>query len=168
MSTKKCNVCEQEKSLACYSKDKSKKDGICGRCKECDKKATYKWKDKNTEYKLQYDKEFYYKHKAKYDKMVDNKHHSIDPAIYMIKNVVNGKCYIGTSKAPYRRVYQHLSYREDLNGNYPSPYELACDVEKYGKESFVWGVIEHVTKENKFTKEREYISIYQPEYNNRK
>jgi hypothetical protein len=168
MSVKTCNICKQEKPLACYSKDKSKKDSMCGRCKECDKQTTYKWKAKNVEYKLQYDKEFYYKNKAKYDEMVEINHYSIDPAIYMIKNKVNGKCYIGTSKAPYRRVKQHLSYHEDLEGKYPSTYELACDVDKYGKSSFIWGILEYTTKENKFTKEREYINMYQPEYNNRK
>jgi predicted GIY-YIG superfamily endonuclease len=168
MSTKTCRACKQDKPVECFNKDRTRPDGKCPRCKSCDVIATSKWKEKNAAKKSEYDKQFYYKNKVKYDKMTLENHFSIDPAIYMIKNVVNGKCYIGTSSSPYRRVHQHLSYHEDLEGKYPSPYELAFDVEKYGKEAFVWGVIEHTTKENKFIKEREYISIYQPEYNNRK
>jgi hypothetical protein len=114
MSTKTCKTCNQDKPIECFNKDKSRPDGKCNRCKACDLVATTKWKEKNVEKKLAYDKEFYYKNRAKVDKQVINNHFSIDPAIYMIKNIVNGKCYIGTSSSPYRRVYQHLSYHEDL------------------------------------------------------
>jgi predicted GIY-YIG superfamily endonuclease len=168
MSTKTCRACKQDKPIECFNKDKSRPDGKCPRCKACDLVAVTKWKEKNIEKKLAYDTQFYYKNRAKVDKQVMNNHFSIDPAIYMIKNIVNGKCYIGTSSSPYRRVYQHLSYREDLYGTYPSTFQLASDVEKYGKEAFVWGVMEHTTKENKFERERYYINQYQPEYNNRK
>jgi predicted GIY-YIG superfamily endonuclease len=168
MSIKTCNSCKQDKPIECFNKDKSRPDGKCPRCKSCDLEATTKWKVNNLAKKNEYDKQYYYKNKAKYDKMTEKNHHSIDPAIYMIKNVMNGKCYIGTSITPYRRVHQHLSYRKDLYSEYPSSFELASDIEKYGKKAFVWGIIEHTTKENKFIKEREYISIYQPEYNNRK
>ena len=169
MSTKTCNCCKVEKPLACFSKNKSNKDGIHKRCKSCDLEASIKWRDKNYAKKNEYDKKFYYAQKEKYDAMVVANHHSIEPAVYMIKNMVNGKCYIGTSSTPYRRVHQHLSYHEDLeNGKYPSTYELACDVDTYGKSNFIWGILEYTTKENKHSKEREYINIYQPEYNNRK
>jgi len=168
MSTKTCNSCKQEKPIECFNKDKSRKDGKCPRCKACELIATTKWKEKNIEKKLAYDTQYYYKNRAKVDKQVENNHLSIDPAIYMIKNVVNGKCYIGTSSSPYRRVHQHLSYHKDLYGEYPSNFDLAYDVEKYTKIAFVWGVLEYTTKENKFEREKHYISIYQPEYNNRK
>ena len=168
MSIKTCNHCKVEKPLACFSKNRANKDGIHNRCKSCDSESSKAWRDALPEHKKSYDKKFYYAQKEKYDKMTLAHHYSIPPAVYMIKNLINGKTYIGTSVAPYRRVKQHLSYREDLEGNYPSSYELACDVEKYGKKSFVWGIIEYVSKEDKFIKEREYIRIYKPEYNNRK
>jgi hypothetical protein len=167
MLTKICNHCKIEKPLACFCKNKATKDGIHNRCRVCDTEASNKWKEKNYAKKHEYDKQFYHAKREKYDKMVLANHESIDPAIYMIKNMVNGKTYIGTSKKPYLRVKQHLSYH-DLSSNICSSYELAQDVITYGKKSFIWGIIEHTTKENKFTKEREYISIYQPEYNNRK
>jgi hypothetical protein len=164
-STKTCNKCKHNLPLTCFSKYKSRKGGLAYKCKTCDIKDSNKWNTDNSEKKLSYDKKYYYKFKSKYDKMILDIHHSIEPAVYMIKNVINGKKYIGSSKAPYRRIHQHLSYHEDLDGNYPSNRELASDVHKYGKEAFVWGIIEYTTKENKFSKEHEYISIYQPEYN---
>ena len=167
MSTKICNCCKVEKPLACFSKNKSNKDGLHRRCKPCDVEAGKAWRNKRSEHKREYDKKLYYSRKEKYDAMTLANHESIDPAIYMIKNMVNGKTYIGTSTKPYLRVKQHLSYH-DLNSKLCSSYELAQEVLEYGKKAFVWGILEHTTKENKFSKEREYISIYQPEYNNRK
>lgn len=168
MSTKICNCCKVEKPTACFSKNKSSKDGIHNRCKPCDVEASKKWRDKRNDYKKAYDKKLYYSRKEKYDAMVLDNHFSIEPAVYMIKNMVNGKCYIGTSKAPYRRVKQHLSYHEEGIKAVNTTPMLADEVAFYGKKSFIWGVIEHVSKEDKFIKEREYISIYQPEYNKNK
>jgi predicted GIY-YIG superfamily endonuclease len=168
MSTKTCNCCKIEKPIACFYKNKSNKDGLHNRCKPCDVESGNKWKEKNYAKKYEYDKQFYHAQREKYDAMVLANHLSVEPAVYMIKNLINGKTYIGTSAAPYRRVKQHLSYHEDLEGKYPSNYELAFDVMTYGKKSFVWGVLEYTTKENKHSKEREYISIYQPEYNKNK
>jgi hypothetical protein len=153
-----------EKPVACFSKNKANKDGIHNRCKLCDSEASIKWKENNHIKKNAYDKQFYYAHKEKVDQQTQDKHFSIPSAVYMIKNVINGKCYIGTSKAPYRRVKQHLSYHEE-NAKLNTTQELADEVAFYGKKSFLWGVIEYVSKEDKFIKEREYISIYQPEYN---
>lgn len=86
----------------------------------------------------------------------------------MIKNMVNGKTYIGTSRAPYRRVKQHLCYHAEGITQINTTQEIADEVAFYGKKSFIWGILEYTTKENKHSKEREYISIYQPAYNNRK
>lgn len=168
MSRKTCNHCKVEKPIACFSKNKSNKDGLHNRCKPCDVEAGNKWKEKNYAKKYEYDKKFYHAQREKYDAMTLANHFSIEPAVYMIKNMINGKTYIGTSKAPYRRVKQHLSYHENAIKPINSTYELAQDVITYGKKAFVWGIIEHVSKEDKFIKEREYINIYQPEYNNRK
>jgi predicted GIY-YIG superfamily endonuclease len=167
MSTKTCNCCKVEKPVACFSKNKSQKDGIHRRCKSCDIEASKQWRDKRPEYKKAYDKKLYNSRREKYDAMVIDNHFSIEPAVYMIKNMVNGKCYIGTSKAPYRRVHQHLSYHEE-GAKLCTPEVLADEVAFYGKKSFIWGILEYTTKENKHSKEREYISIYQPAYNNRK
>jgi hypothetical protein len=164
MLNKKCNCCKIEKPATCYSKDKSRKDGLMNKCKSCDLIASNKWSNKNHSKKNEYDKQFYYAKKEKYDAMTLDNHFSIPPAVYMIKNVINGKCYIGTSKAPYRRVKQHLSYHEE-GVKLCTPEILADEVAFYGKKSFIWGIIEHTTKENKHECERKWINQYQPEYN---
>ena len=46
ITTKACNACKQVKTLSMFSKDKSKLDGHCGRCKSCDKDYYEKNKDK--------------------------------------------------------------------------------------------------------------------------
>ena len=165
MLIKTCNCCKVEKPTACFSKNKANKDGINRRCKSCDSEEGKKWKEKNYAKKYEYDKKFYHAKREKYDAMTLANHLSIEPAVYMIKNTINGKCYIGTSKAPYRRAKQHLSYHEEGVKTVNTTQMLADEVAFYGKKSFLWGVIEYVSKEDKFIKEREYISIYQPEYN---
>lgn len=58
---KKCNKCEVEKTLASFSKDKSKSDGLCTICKDCVRENRRKWylknKDKVKEYQSKYEKD---------------------------------------------------------------------------------------------------------------
>jgi hypothetical protein len=159
-----CNKCKVAKPLACFYKDKARKDGVAYICKECDIKKTTAWKEKNKERKAINDKRLYLAQKEKYDAMTQANHYSIEPAVYMIKNMINGKTYIGTSSAPYRRAKQHLSYHEE-GVKLCTTQEIADEVAFYGKKSFIWGVIEHTTKENKHECERKWIQYYQPEYN---
>ena len=67
---KTCNHCKIEKPLACFSKNKSNKDGIHNRCKICDCEASKAWRDKRPEQKKLYDKKLYYSRKDKYDAMI--------------------------------------------------------------------------------------------------
>ena len=161
-----CNKCNITKPLACYFKDSSRKDGVMYFCKTCSVKKATEWKEKNKEKKAINDNRLYRSQKEKYDAMTQVNHYSIEPAVYMIKNMINGKTYIGTSRAPYRRSKQHLCYHgEGVKIN--TTQEIADEVAFYGKKSFIWGVIEHTTKENKFECERKWIQYYQPEYNTR-
>lgn len=55
MEVKKCLYCKKEKTLACYSKDKSKKDGKSSVCKECfrvKKQPTYYKVNKKNKLKI--------------------------------------------------------------------------------------------------------------------
>ena len=165
-SKRTCNECNITKPLACYFKDKSRKDGVMYFCKTCSIKKATEWKEKNKEKKAINDNRLYRSQKEKYDAMTQVNHYSIEPAVYMIKNMVNGKTYIGTSRAPYRRSKQHLSYhREGTKLN--TTQEISDEVAFYGKKSFIFGIIEYTTKENKFECERKWIQHYQPEYNTR-
>lgn len=61
---KYCWRCNQKKSLECFSKNKSKHDGLCSECKECCKEV----KRTNPEYlrwKKQYEKKYCEKNKKK-------------------------------------------------------------------------------------------------------
>lgn len=59
-------------------------------------------------------------------------------SIYIIKNKINDKVYVGQSKNPHRRFIQHL-----CNGNClldSLPIHLA--INKYGKENFYYEILE--------------------------
>lgn len=47
METKKCSKCGKDKSLSCFSRNKSKSNGRDSRCKACMKEYCSKWYNKN-------------------------------------------------------------------------------------------------------------------------
>lgn len=52
--TKVCSKCKRELALSCFSVNKSKKDGLCINCKECQKKYYKRNKKLRIEYSKQY------------------------------------------------------------------------------------------------------------------
>ena len=77
--------------------------------------------------------------------------------IYMIKNSVNPKRYIGQSwkKHPMERILDHLRGR--TGGN----QLIAEDIEKYGSEVFSWKIIQYdIPKSELDSMERLYIATY--------
>ena len=59
--------------------------------------------------------------------------------IYIITNLQNGKRYIGSSKNLYERLYKHFY---DLENNKHSNTYLQNSWDKYGGESFIYGILE--------------------------
>ena len=55
-------------------------------------------------------------------------------SIYIIKNIINNKVYIGQSVNPHRRFIQHLSNGTQLLDNYP----IHLAIHKYGKTNFYY------------------------------
>ncbi len=53
---KKCNKCKIKKPLTEFSKDKTRNDNLCYRCKTCSSKAVNKWCENNKERKKAVDK----------------------------------------------------------------------------------------------------------------
>lgn len=62
--TKTCSGCKTEKDIGCFNKNRSSKDGLSSRCKNCNRAYCSSWKQVNYE-KLKAHRSIYYQmHKA--------------------------------------------------------------------------------------------------------
>ena len=59
--------------------------------------------------------------------------------IYLINNIINDKVYYGSSVDCERRWYQHKS---SLNKNIHKNYHLQSSWNKYGKDTFIFNIVE--------------------------
>ena len=59
------------------------------------------------------------------------------PGIYLIRNVVNGKCYIGQSIYLKKRLLKHITLSDRKMHNTP----LYEDIQKYGINSFEFDIL---------------------------
>ncbi len=83
--------------------------------------------------------------------------------IYCIKNTINDEFYIGSSYHIYKRRNRHFS---ELKNNKHKNYKLQMLYNLYGKESFIFSIIEVVkVKENLVEREQYYINFLKPEIN---
>lgn len=164
MLKKTCSACKLELPQELFCKNKARKDGLNGRCKRCDTELVKKSSAKNIEHKYEYNVQWYRNNIDKDRAAVEKNHSSIPTAIYMIKNLINGKSYIGASIRPYRRVAQHLSYHTP-GAKRCGSMEILKELEIYDKKSFIWGVLEFVSENRLSEREKYYINKYKPEYN---
>ena len=77
--------------------------------------------------------------------------------IYYIKCKVTGAIYIGKSENIYRRFNRHKY--ELCRNNHKNMY-LQRAYNKYGEDSFIWGIIEECNSADLNFKERYYIKLY--------
>lgn len=83
--------------------------------------------------------------------------------IYKITNLVNGKFYIGSAVDTKNRFSTHIS---ELKSKTHSNYHLQRAWEKYGKENFIFEVIESVDDiNNLLLREQHYLDTLKPDYN---
>lgn len=83
--------------------------------------------------------------------------------IYKIKNLTNGKYYIGSAANFYKRMEQHLYY---LKKNIHHSIHLQRAWNKYGAHVFIFGLIEEVNDQKQLIqREQFYIDTLAPEYN---
>ena len=82
--------------------------------------------------------------------------------IYSITNLVNGKCYIGSSVDTGRRWAQHRARLRDGDHHCP-PLQRAWA--KYGPEAFAFRVIERCDRDRLIEVEQRYLDEQGPEYN---
>ena len=78
--------------------------------------------------------------------------------VYEIVNLMNNKRYIGSSKDLAARKKQHF------RGSQSNPH-MQCAMRKYGKENFVFNVLEYVCESDLLSVEQFYIDTLNPEYN---
>lgn len=91
--------------------------------------------------------------------MKANKEHK-KCGIYCIRNLVNGKVYIGKSKNIYLRIKDHINKFKNKNKDANS--YLLKSVEKYGIENFEYFVIEFLDLDEKIVAKRElyWMKVY--------
>jgi group I intron endonuclease len=80
----------------------------------------------------------------------------------MIKNVVNGNIYIGSTVDFKKRMNTHFNF---LRKNKHHNEHLNYAYNKYGESSFIYGIIQECTRENRLRIENVYLKKYKPEYN---
>ena len=82
--------------------------------------------------------------------------------IYRIRNIVNNKCYIGSSADFHNRERKHFS---DLRSGRHHSSILQRAYNKYGEKAFVFEPIEHVDKDDLLIREQYYLTTFKPQYN---
>lgn len=86
----------------------------------------------------------------------------LNTGIYIITNIKNNKCYIGSAVNIQGRWKVHLSTLENKkhdNGHLQASYN------KYGKESFIFDILCYCKKEDLLYFEQKCIDLFKPEYN---
>ena len=82
--------------------------------------------------------------------------------IYKATNKINRKFYIGRCKGPIEiREYKHWWYATNKKTNMPFPNALR----KYGRNNFIWEIIEETTQYNNSEREIYWIDKLNPQYN---
>lgn len=81
--------------------------------------------------------------------------------IYRITNIKTGDFYIGQSRRIERRMNQHF----EKNVAWTHSKRFQEDIEKYGKDSFRFEVLEECEECELVAKEAEYIKKLKPTYN---
>lgn len=81
--------------------------------------------------------------------------------VYKITNIKNNKIYIGSSKHILQRWKNHI---RELNDNKHKNFYLQDDWNKYGKDCFVFDVLEKCAEDDRYALEQEYLNNLMPFY----
>ena len=95
-----CSVCHEVKAVSEFSKDKSKKDGVCTKCKDCHAEYYQQNADKITEYQSEY----YNQNKDKIAEYQSEYHKEYDKERYNSKveqSLIEIKVYVGQNPQRY-------------------------------------------------------------------
>lgn len=84
--------------------------------------------------------------------------------VYYIKNKLNGKVYIGSSKDISSRLSTHFG-RDCKNNHTNQDRPLYGDIYKYGRDNFEWGILELCEPCDLIELEKKWYDKINPEYN---
>lgn len=82
--------------------------------------------------------------------------------VYQIRNLKNGKIYIGSTKNFQKRKLRHI---QCLKNNYHHNIHLQRSYNKTGLQNFVFEILEECLEKELFTKEKYWIKKINPDYN---
>lgn len=83
--------------------------------------------------------------------------------IYIIRNTINDKIYIGSAVSFKQRFIKHKS---DLKLNQHHSIYLQRSWNKYGKDKFIFEIVEYVEDKTKLIeREQRWLDFFNPEYN---
>jgi group I intron endonuclease len=86
----------------------------------------------------------------------------IKPAVYIIRNLIDGNCYVGASLYPPQRHKKHLNLLKlHKHPNYLLQY--ACN--QFGLDAFIFEILEYCKQEDLQKVEERYIHDLSPKYN---
>lgn len=92
--------------------------------------------------------------------MIQKLEHINTSGVYMIKNTINNKVYIGQSHNIYMRIKDHITRLNTKNKN-TNPL-LIKDWHVYGRNSFIYEIIEEISdRKMMIERERYWIEYYQ-------
>ena len=147
---KRCSRCKETKPLHCFDKNQN----WCRPCKKqysAEYEKTPKRKAARAEYRqTEAGKASETKRQTKY-------HTKIPPGVYQILNKQTGERYIGESEIPNKRRAQHWTC---LKGGYHKKLNLQQAYDKYGKDAFVFEMIEHCEPDQLKQREAYWINKF--------
>ena len=86
----------------------------------------------------------------------------METGIYKIVNIEDNKAYIGSAKNFLKRKYMHF-HLLSKNKHHSTYFQNAYN--KYGKNNFIFEIIEKCNIEILIEREQYFINLYKPEYN---
>lgn len=83
--------------------------------------------------------------------------------IYKIENQINKKCYIGSTIGLFKNRY--FAHKTKLDNNKHYNNHLQNSYNKYGRENFVFSILEQCEIKECIKREQYYIDLFKPDYN---